>query len=91
VPYVGTATASSTNQRASVWPPAAAMPSPARLKYASSWITGTISEVRTSRRYSENGNNIVHWSEFETGGHFAAMEVPDLLIQDVRTFFRGLR
>ncbi len=43
------------------------------------------------RRYSENGNNIVQWSEFETGGHFAAMEVPDLLIQDVRTFFRGLR
>jgi epoxide hydrolase len=43
------------------------------------------------RRYSEYGNNIVHWSEFETGGHFAAMEVPNLFVQDVRTFFRGLR
>src|SRR4051812_1260921 len=31
------------------------------------------------RRYAEQGNNIVHWSEFERGGHFAAMEVPDLL------------
>ena len=33
----------------------------------------------------------VHWSEFERGGHFPAMEVPDLLVGDVRTFFRGIR
>jgi epoxide hydrolase len=43
------------------------------------------------RRYGERGNTIVHWSDFERGGHFAAMEVPDLLIGDVREFFRGLR
>jgi pimeloyl-ACP methyl ester carboxylesterase len=43
------------------------------------------------RRYAEHGNNIVHWSEFETGGHFAAMEAPDLLVKDIRMFFRGLR
>jgi pimeloyl-ACP methyl ester carboxylesterase len=43
------------------------------------------------RRYGEYGNNIVHWSEFETGGHFAAMDSPDLLVKDVRAFFRGLR
>ncbi len=43
------------------------------------------------RRYAERGNNIVHWSEFERGGHFAAMEVPDLLVEDVRKFFRTLR
>ena len=43
------------------------------------------------RRYSERGNTIVHWSEFDRGGHFAAMEAPDLLIGDVREFFRGLR
>lgn len=41
------------------------------------------------RRYGERGHNIVHWSEFDTGGHFAAMEVPELLIADVREFFRG--
>jgi pimeloyl-ACP methyl ester carboxylesterase len=40
------------------------------------------------RRYAEHGNNIVHWSDFERGGHFAAMEAPDLLVGDVRTFFR---
>jgi pimeloyl-ACP methyl ester carboxylesterase len=43
------------------------------------------------RRYAERANNIVHWSEFDRGGHFAAMEAPDLFVQDVRAFFRPLR
>jgi epoxide hydrolase len=43
------------------------------------------------RPIAERENNVVHWSEFERGGHFAAMEVPDLLVGDVRTFFSGLR
>ena len=42
------------------------------------------------RRYAEGANNIVHWSDFETGGHFAALETPDLLVQDVRAFFASL-
>jgi pimeloyl-ACP methyl ester carboxylesterase len=43
------------------------------------------------RRYAERGHNLVHWSEFDRGGHFAAMEAPDLLVGDVRTFFRGVQ
>jgi epoxide hydrolase len=43
------------------------------------------------RRYGGRGHNIVHWTEFDRGGHFAAMEVPDLLAGDVRTFFRSVR
>lgn len=43
------------------------------------------------RRYAESGHNIVHWSEFDRGGHFAALEAPDLYVGDVRTFFRTLR
>ena len=43
------------------------------------------------RRYADQGNNIVHWSEFDRGGHFAAMEAPDLLVGDVQAFFRALR
>ena len=35
--------------------------------------------------------NLVHWSEFDRGGHFAAMEAPDLLVGDIRAFFRRLR
>jgi pimeloyl-ACP methyl ester carboxylesterase len=42
------------------------------------------------RRYAEQGNNIVHWSDFDEGGHFAAMETPELLVQDARAFFSGL-
>ena len=43
------------------------------------------------RRYAERSNNIVHWSEFDRGGHFAAMEAPDLLIADLWEFFRRFR
>jgi pimeloyl-ACP methyl ester carboxylesterase len=39
------------------------------------------------RRFGEQMYNIVHWSEFDCGGHFPAMEVPDLLVDDIRTFF----
>src|SRR5580658_3186905 len=35
--------------------------------------------------------NIVHWSEFDRGGHFAAMEEPDLLVADLRAFSQKLR
>ena len=43
------------------------------------------------RRFAEQTENIVHWTEFDRGGHFAAMEVPDLLVGDVREFFRARR
>ncbi len=43
------------------------------------------------RRFAEQSNTIVHWSEFDRGGHFAAMEEPDLLVGDVREFFRLFR
>ena len=31
------------------------------------------------------------WIEFDRGGHFAAMEAPDLLVGDVQKLFRRLR
>ena len=42
------------------------------------------------RHIAERTNNIVQWTEFDRGGHFAAMEEPDLLIDDIRNFFRSL-
>jgi pimeloyl-ACP methyl ester carboxylesterase len=43
-------------------------------------------------RYVLNGDgHIAHWSEFESGGHFPAMEAPELLVGDIKTFFRALR
>lgn len=43
------------------------------------------------RRFAERANHIVHWSVFDRGGHFAAMEAPDLFVGDIRAFFRALR
>src|SRR5829696_3106742 len=43
------------------------------------------------RRVMDPQHTMAHWSEFDEGGHFPAMEVPDLLVGDVREFFRGLR
>ncbi|MEV4313345.1 epoxide hydrolase family protein [Actinocrispum sp. NPDC049592] len=43
------------------------------------------------RALAEQDHNITYWSEFDRGGHFAALEVPDLLVPDIRTFFRPLR
>jgi epoxide hydrolase len=43
------------------------------------------------RRLLEPTASIVHWSEVDRGGHFAAMEAPDLLVDDVRAFFRTRR
>jgi epoxide hydrolase len=41
----------------------------------------------TIRRFAEITNNITHWSEFDRGGHFPAMEEPDLLVADIKKFF----
>ncbi len=43
------------------------------------------------RRLAEREHNITHWTEHDRGGHFAAMESPDLLTSDIRTFFKPLR
>ena len=43
------------------------------------------------RRFGEPAHTITRWTEFDRGGHFAAMEAPDLLVGDIREFFRGLR
>ncbi|MET7360344.1 epoxide hydrolase family protein [Streptomyces sp. NPDC005562] len=43
------------------------------------------------RHIAERTNNIVQWTTYDRGGHFAAMEQPDLLVSDIRRFFRALR
>jgi pimeloyl-ACP methyl ester carboxylesterase len=39
------------------------------------------------RKFVERGYNIQHWSEFQEGGHFPAMEKPELLADDITAFF----
>jgi microsomal epoxide hydrolase len=43
------------------------------------------------RRLAERSDHIVHWTEFDRGGHFAALEEPELLVADIQQFFRTLR
>jgi pimeloyl-ACP methyl ester carboxylesterase len=43
------------------------------------------------RSYVERIYNVKHWTEMPRGGHFAAMEEPDLLLEDIRAFARTLR
>ena len=35
--------------------------------------------------------DIRRWSRMDQGGHFAAMEQPDALVQEIRAFFRTCR
>lgn len=43
------------------------------------------------RRYAEPANTITRWVDVDRGGHFAALEEPEILLADVREFFRDLR
>lgn len=43
------------------------------------------------RSYVERVYNIARWTEMPRGGHFAALEQPDLLVDDIRAFARTLR
>jgi epoxide hydrolase len=47
--------------------------------------------LRWPRSWVEAQYRVVHWAAMDRGGHFAAMEQPDLFVDDVRSFFRGIR
>jgi len=45
-------------------------------------------DFQTIRPLAERDNTrIEHWAEYPAGGHYAALEVPDVLVADLRTFF----
>lgn len=47
---------------------------------------------RPSRRWAERRyRNIVHWTELDRGGHFAALEQPEVFVDEVRASFRAIR
>lgn len=43
------------------------------------------------REWAERFFNVQRWTEMPRGGHFAAMEEPELLAKDLRTWFRAFR
>jgi epoxide hydrolase len=54
-------------------------------------VAVSLTQDVTIRRWAESENNVVHWTEFEHGGHFAALEVPAFLVDDMQKFFRKVR
>jgi epoxide hydrolase len=49
-------------------------------------------DFQSSRRFADRDHaNIVSWNRYDRGSHFSPRDAPDLLIEDIRTFFRGLR
>lgn len=61
---------------------------PPRVSSARTGVAVFKDDFQTIRVFAERDNaNIVHWSRFERGGHYAALEVPDLVVGDIRAFF----
>lgn len=55
-------------------------------------LTATQPSERPPREYVERlFTNIPHWVELGRGGHFVALEEPELVATSIRTFFRALR
>jgi pimeloyl-ACP methyl ester carboxylesterase len=47
-------------------------------------------DFRTVRAFAQRANNIVRYTEFDRGGHFAYTTDPDLVVADLREFFASL-
>ena len=47
--------------------------------------------VPAPREFAERFFDLRRWTRMPRGGHFAAMEEPELLVEDLREFFRLLR
>jgi pimeloyl-ACP methyl ester carboxylesterase len=49
-------------------------------------------DFQTVRRFAERDHaNLVSWHRYDRGSHFAPQDAPDLLVDDIRGFFRALR
>lgn len=48
-------------------------------------------DFRSVQSFAERGNNIVYWKEMPKGGHFAAVDVPELFVGELRSFFGQVR
>lgn len=64
-------------------------PAPDRLEVPTGVAVFPKELYRTTRRVAEHHYNIVRWTELPRGGHFPAAEQPDLLVGELREFFRG--
>jgi pimeloyl-ACP methyl ester carboxylesterase len=47
--------------------------------------------VTPPREWAERFFDVARWTQMPRGGHFAALERPELLAEDLRAFFRDIR
>ena len=47
--------------------------------------------LRLPRAWVERRYNVTYWADMPRGGHFAAMEQPELFVEDLRRFFASVR
>ena len=64
---------------------------PFRIAVADAVLSDPRELFRPPRSWAERVFNVQPWTRMPAGGHFAAMEEPRLLVEDIRAFFRSLR
>ena len=68
-----------------------ATPNPARVTVPTACAMFPREISAPPRKWVEARYNLTRWTVMPRGGHFAALEQPQLLVDDVRAFFRDLR
>jgi pimeloyl-ACP methyl ester carboxylesterase len=48
-------------------------------------------DYRSVRSFAERSTNIVYWREMPAGGHFAAADMPELFVEEMRNFFAQVK
>jgi pimeloyl-ACP methyl ester carboxylesterase len=66
-------------------------PVPGRIEVPTACADFPKEPIWMPRRWLEARYNITRWTPMAKGGHFAAMEQPRLLVEDIRAFFRTVR
>ena len=86
---IGTSFRSYYERRVHPWQPVHARQPVVEAPTACAVFPGDV--IHMPRRWAEDYYNLKRWTVMPAGGHFAPMEEPELLVEDVRTFFRSLR
>ncbi len=76
------------------WRSGANNPYPGEVKVPQGYVDfpGMSNRLRPPKSFLDKlPPNVIHWTRFDSGGHFPGIEEPELLVGDLRKFFRGLR
>jgi pimeloyl-ACP methyl ester carboxylesterase len=67
-------------------------PPPAEPTSAPTGVAIFATDFQSIRRFADRDHsNIVRWTRYDRGSHFSPHDAPDLLLEDIRAFYRDLR